>query len=44
MEQGRREQRMGVLTVEGALAEARLGPIHYDGGPVATRPPEEKHR
>jgi len=20
------------------------GPIHYDGGPVATRPPEEKHR
>jgi hypothetical protein len=19
-------------------------PIHYDGGPVATRPPEEKHR
>ena len=28
MKQGRREERMGVLTVEGALAEARFGDSH----------------
>jgi len=35
--------------VQVGIPEARdwtgsQGPIHYDGGPVATRPPEEKHR